>query len=214
MIFHQLQFGPMENFSYLIGDEKTKEVAIFDPGWEGEKYLDLLEKKSYTLKYIFLTHVHYDHSGQAQFLSDKTGATIVMSERLKEEKRGHAKFILPKKHQALKHNETTSFGNILVKSLEAPGHQDDHLIFIVGSTLSSNQYLITGDVLFVGSIGGLHFEYSMPEKMPQTLEMINTLSDTLMLCPGHDYGHVKMQTLGQEKKENPYLLDPLLALQN
>lgn len=208
MIFHQLQLGNMENFCHIIGDKKTNKVAIFDPGWEGKKILQFLEKNNYTLTHIFLTHVHYDHSGQADFLAQKTGAKIFLSEKTKEEKRGHPKFIVPQKFLPLCNHQIVMVGNVSVKTLDAPGHQDDHVIFIVGE-----KYLVTGDTLFVGSIGGLHFEYSVPKKMPNTLQMINTLPDDLLLCSGHDYGEVKMRTLGEEKKNNPYLMSPELALE-
>ena len=208
MIFHQLQLGHMENFCHIIGDAKTKEVAIFDPGWEGKKILQFLKEKEYTLTHIFLTHVHYDHSGQAEFLAQKTGATIYASETTNLEKRGHPKFVVPETFTPLSDKQIVKVGSVTVETINAPGHQDDHVIFVVGDL-----YLVTGDTLFIGNIGNVWFEYSVAEHMPATLKMINTLPEHLLLCTGHDYGEVPIRTLGEEKKTNRFLLNPQLALE-
>ena len=41
MIFKQIPVGPMQNFSYIIGDETTKDAAVVDAGWEVDKLIDI-----------------------------------------------------------------------------------------------------------------------------------------------------------------------------
>lgn len=202
MIFHQNLHGNMENFYHIIGDEKTKEVALFDPGWEGETIIRFLDTHGYILKGIFLTHFHYDHSGQADFISKKTGAPIYCTNLINEEKRKNKpgyNFILPKEYIIVSPDEVVKIGHMDIQNIHAPGHQDDHILFIVGDT-----YLITGDTLFIDGIGRLDLPFHAAHKMWETLERIKTLPGSLIVCPGHDYGSVKTRCLGEEKQHNPY----------
>lgn len=189
----------MENFYHIIGDEKSKEVAVFDPGWEGENILQFLKDHNYILKGIFLTHFHYDHSGQANFLSEKTKAPIYCTDLINEKKRIGYNFILPDKYISITPKNIVEIGEIKIENIYAPGHQDDHILFKVG-----NEYLVTGDTLFIEGIGRLDLPFHASDKMWHTLEMIRTLPDHLLVCPGHDYGSVTIRSLGEEKIHNPY----------
>ncbi|MEI7511245.1 MAG: MBL fold metallo-hydrolase [Candidatus Peregrinibacteria bacterium] len=117
----------------------------------------------------------------------------------------HGKWVVPQNFTPIS-GETQDFtslqfsiGKFPIQVYDAPGHQSDHLLFEIA------EYLFTGDTLFIGNIGGTHFEDSNPEEMQKTLKMISTLPDSLIVCPGHDYGAVPMRTLGEEKMLNPYL---------
>lgn len=65
----------LAEMAYLI--YSGSEAAIIDPLWEIEPYLQALEEKQLTLKYIFLTHFHADFVSGHYDLSIKTGAKIV-----------------------------------------------------------------------------------------------------------------------------------------
>jgi len=191
----------MENFSYCFGCKKTGEMAIVDAGFEPEKLLALSQEKQYRITKIFLTHVHYDHSGGADWLSKKTGASIFLSEksRWKYGETEKHNWILPENPSFLSENQEISFGEVKGKSIPSPGHQNDHLLFQWG------EYLCTGDTLFIGRIGRTDFVDSDPEAMQKTLQMIQKFPNNLLICPGHNYGEVPLRRLGEEKKKNPFL---------
>ena len=65
---------------------------------------------------------------------------------------------------------------------------------------------MTGDTLFVGTIGRCDFPYSSPQDLFRSLAKIKKLDDETVIYPGHDYGASSSNTLGAEKKTNPYLL--------
>ena len=201
MIFEQIKVGEMENFVYLVGDEKSREIAVIDAGFEPEKIIAAAKKHGKITK-IFLTHFHYDHSGAAEILAEKTGAEIFGSgksawKRGKNETRGAWK--IPEKVTAIDENSEISIGEIPGTVLEIPGHQNDHLGFLFG------KYFFSGDTVFVGRIGRTDFADSDPAKMRESLRKIAKLPDDLILSPGHDYGVVPRRTLGEEKRENEFL---------
>ena len=47
MIFEQIEVGNMQNFSYIIGDENSKQAAIIDAGWEAEKLVEKTKNKDF-----------------------------------------------------------------------------------------------------------------------------------------------------------------------
>ena len=55
MIFEQIPVGQMQNFSYLIGDEDSKEAAIVDPGWEVDKIINTASRHDLGIKFILIT---------------------------------------------------------------------------------------------------------------------------------------------------------------
>ncbi|HII66219.1 TPA: MBL fold metallo-hydrolase, partial [Candidatus Woesearchaeota archaeon] len=80
MILEQIPIGPMQNFGYVLGDGKTKEGAIVDPGWDADTLLSAAKRHGLLIKKIILTHAHYDHVKALQEMVDKTKAEVVIHE--------------------------------------------------------------------------------------------------------------------------------------
>src|ERR1043165_5559939 len=64
----------------VIGDEKTHEAMVIDPGGQIEEILEVLRQEKLTLKQIVITHAHIDHVGGAMKLKAATGAPILMNQ--------------------------------------------------------------------------------------------------------------------------------------
>ena len=199
MFFEQIPVGTMKNFSYLVGDAEKKVCACIDPGWEAEKILEKACQAEIKISLILLTHTHADHSGAAEALSKRTDAPIFTSNKIPQWKETHPKFCVPKNIQGISEKERLSVGNIAIEVLETPGHQSDHLAFIIGN------YLFTGDTLFIDTIGRTDLEDSEENKMKESLKKISHLRDNLIVCPGHDYGSKPLRKLREEKIYNPFL---------
>ena len=76
MILQQIAVGPMQNFSYLLGDRDTLTAAIIDPGWEADTLYRHASDQGLTIGKILLTHTHFDHIGALADLQSMTAATI------------------------------------------------------------------------------------------------------------------------------------------
>ena len=63
LIIEQIEIGPMQNFTYIIGCKATREVVIVDPAWDVKSLVEHVENKDYTIKAAFATHYHPDHVG-------------------------------------------------------------------------------------------------------------------------------------------------------
>ena len=63
LIIEQIQIGPMQNFAYLVGCKRTREIAVVDPAWDIDGLLDFINEKDYKLTAALVTHYHPDHCG-------------------------------------------------------------------------------------------------------------------------------------------------------
>ena len=136
MIFKQVPVGTFQNFSYIIGDEKTKVAALVDPAWEVDKLLKLCDDLGLKVVYVINTHSHSDHTQGNNTAVQRTGAKVI----------AHEQSPVPK-DVGVKDGDTFNVGSLKVKVLHTPGHCPDHICLL------SNGKLLTGDILFVGECG-------------------------------------------------------------
>ena len=196
MIFEQIPVGHMQNFSYLIGDEKTKEGAVVDPGWDIAKILAIAKKHYLNVKIILVTHSHYDHIDSVKEIVDATGAIVYVHKRDSSE-------ILNKgvdKIKMVDEGDEISVGKVKIKVLHTPGHSPGSVCYLVDNKL------ITGDMLFVENIGRTDLPGGNPRIMSQSLKRLKKLDENIEVYPGHDYGSKKHSTIGHEKKNNPHMV--------
>ena len=196
MIFEQIPVGHMQNFSYLIGDEAAKEAAIVDPGWDIDKLLSAAKKHDLKVKFILVTHSHYDHIQQVKDLFDATDATVYVHEEDSEEIKNKG----IEKIKTVGEGDTINIGKIKIKVLHTPGHTPGSVCYLIDNRL------ITGDTLFVGNIGRTDLPRGNPGIMSSTLKRLKKLDDSIEVYPGHDYGSTKSSTIKREKKTNPHMV--------
>lgn len=196
MIFEQIPVGNMQNFSYLIGDEKSREAAIVDPGWETKKILEISRKHDLEVKYIFVTHSHYDHIDAIKEIVDATGALVFVHINDSEEIKNRG----IKKIKTVDEGDEINIGKVKVKVLHTPGHTQGSVCYLAGNKL------VTGDTLFVGNVGRTDLPGGDPWVLSESLKRLKKLDEKMEVYPGHDYGSRKHSTIGHEKKHNPHMV--------
>ena len=184
----------MENFAYLIGDEKAGLAAVVDPAWDIQKILELARKNGLRVIYAINTHHHPDHTSGNDEIVKATGAKIVAHEAS-----GNRKDI------AAKDGETLRLGSLELKLIHTPGHSPDHMCVLVDGKL------MTGDTLFVGECGRTDLPGGSSEQLYGSLfNKLMKLPDHIEVYPGHNYGPKPHSTIGYEKTHN-YVLKPRTA---
>jgi len=195
MVFEQIPVGQMQNFCYLVGDEGSKEAAVVDPGWEVEKILNIAKKHDLDIKYILITHSHYDHIDGVKEINEKTGAIVYVHEEdfLAVEKLNIENI------KKIKDDDIIDIGKLKIKVLHTPGHSPGSVCYLIENKL------ITGDMLFVEGMGRIDLPGANKENMFNSLQKLKKLDDTIEIYPGHDYGSKISSTIGYEKKNNTYM---------
>ena len=140
MIFEQIPVGQMQNFAYVIGDEKTKEAAVVDPAWELNKILNIAKKHNLKINKILITHTDFDHIEGVKEMSDLTGAVVYVHKNGENDLRN----LGINKIKAIDEGDEIDIGKIKISVLYAPGHKPSCVCFLFGTNK-----LLTGDTLFV-----------------------------------------------------------------
>lgn len=165
------------NYVYLLYDDVSKECAIVDPAWDISELEAEIEKNCMKLKYILLTHSHYDHINKAEYFTNKYSALTVMSEAEAE----YYDFY-PPNSSLINDNDTLMLGEFQIKCILTPGHTEGSLCFLCGG------FLFSGDTLFTDGCGFCIGKGADSEKMFYSIQKLKQLipMDTIVY-PGHKF---------------------------
>lgn len=195
----QLEVGPMQNFIYLIGDREKRECVIVDPAWEVDRVLSEADQDGMKIVAGLVTHAHFDHvNGLDDFLKRVHGKIYCH--------RGEAEFLKAWRSELkpVASGEKLAVGEIEITFLHTPGHTPGSQCFLI------QDQLVSGDTLFIGSCGRCDLPGGDPEQMYFSLKRLAELDEKTLLYPGHNYSEKPTSTLGEEKRQNPYLQSPSL----
>jgi len=195
MAIEQLKIG-LDNFSYIVYCSNEKEALIVDPSYDASKALDFIKKNNLKLKYVVITHYHFDHTEDITTIKKLfPDVKIIASEE-------DGKKLNEKVDMFVIDGQKLKLGNINLQFLLTPGHTPGGLCIIV-----DNQAILTGDTLFIGDCGRTDLPGGNIIQMFKSLqEKIKVLPDHLVVYPGHDYGEKPFDTLGNQKRKNKTLL--------
>ena len=182
--------GPIRANCYVVFDEKTCEAAVIDPGSFDCEVKNAIN--GLTVKYIILTHGHFDHILGAGDLKENTGALLLIHE-LDEEcltkssanllgDFSFGKEINLKADRLIKDGDKITFGDITLKVIHTPGHSKGSITLVC----EEEKVLFTGDTLFAGGIGRTDFYGSNPTDMRKSVMKLMSLEGDYHVYPGHD----------------------------
>jgi len=205
MILARLVVGPLQVNCFILADEKTKEAVVIDPGEDAGDILKIIRDKGLKVKFIVNTHAHFDHVGANKMIKDATGAQILLHEadaRLLASTPDQARAFgmrapsSPPPDRMVKHGDTIVAGEVSLKVLHTPGHSPG------GISLLEQGMVFTGDALFAGSIGRTDlFDGDLHTLLHSIRTNLMTLPDDTKVFSGHG----PASTIGEERRENPFL---------
>ena len=205
MILTRITVGPLEVNCYLIIDENTREAAVIDPGDDADAILGVIRQEKVEVKYIINTHGHFDHVGANAVLKAATGAVALLhrddAELLGDAVDQGAIFGMtvtapPPPDRFLEDGEALRVGDLSLTILHTPGHSRG------GISVFANGVVFTGDALFAGSIGRTDFPGGdLMTLITSIRNKLLTLPDDTKVFPGHG----PESTIGDERRENPFL---------
>lgn len=202
----QIQCGEMANYVYLIGDPASRQAAVVDPAWDVERVLQVARTDGYTISKVLITHTHQDHTGGELFGHSIPGVVELL------EKLDVPVYVHKTETHILKNVPASSKvptenlqvidlgGEVRITLLHTPGHTPGSQCFLV------QDRLVSGDTLFIGACGRVDLPKSSPQDMYDSLvNKLMRLDDATILYPGHNYAPRPTSTIGEERRQNPYV---------
>ncbi len=197
-----MQVGPIGTNCYFLQDEESGLMAIIDPGDDWERILHQVKKAEGEVKYILLTHGHYDHTTAVPDLVKALPGVQVYIHKADANGAGSQLFPLAAQVKDLNNydeGDTLTLGSLTIEVLHTPGHSKGSVTLKVGDVL------FTGDTLFCGSCGRTDLRGGSYEEIMESLKRLGELEGDFHVCPGHD----RTSTLERERKYNPFLLEAM-----
>ena len=201
----RINAGEFGSNCWLVIDDNTNEAVIIDPSPEISVIEKALSERGVTLKYILLTHGHFDHMTSVDTLRDLTGAPLcvhkddaecLVNSKLNVYRTFMAEDLIFRPADILLSDEDVlSFGNLSIKVMHTPGHSKGSVCYFIDDSL------FTGDTLFDCSIGRSDLPGGDMAELISSLKKIAAIDGDYKIYTGHGSN----TTLEKQKKFNVYL---------
>ena len=205
---HQFTLGPLDNNSFLLADEGSKEAFIIDPSFDPKPILDTVREQGLSVKAILLTHAHFDHIAGIGYLYAllpqpldiglsnldaplyaNSGNDMLYGFNIGE---------LPYVTLHLSHGQNLTLGSEKIAVRSVPGHTPGHVLFYIPSIGAA----LCGDLIFKSGVGRTDLPGGEFETLIASIQtQVFTLPCETILYPGHG----PETTVMDEMDNNPFL---------
>ena len=192
---------------YLVTDEGTGESLLIDPGSYGERQKEYIKSQGVeSLRYILLTHGHFDHMLGVERFRNAFGGQVVVHEEdadklssaqgsLYSRFEREIPFASAEADLKVRDGDRLPFGGGEIEVIHTPGHSKGSVCYKLGDVIFS------GDTLFRCSVGRTDFPDSDGREMLSSLKKLSAIEGECKIYPGHEGA----TTLSFEKNYNPYM---------
>ncbi len=211
----QFTFGPVQENTYVLYDEASREAAIVDPGCmrhsEEDQLRDFIEEQGLEPKLLLCTHQHFDHVWGAAYVLRTWPGLLAYANRIDFEKlplpsdqlKGYGiplplEDVPESRYTMVEQDDTIQLGGETLRVLFVPGHAPGHIAFYA----ADSGILLSGDTLLLGTIGRTDFWYGDYDQLLAAIKaQYMPLPDETIVFSGHG----PETTIGHERRHNSCL---------
>jgi hydroxyacylglutathione hydrolase len=205
--------GPVQENAYIVrADATSSRALLIDPGEEPQRLLEAVAALGVEVEAILITHCHFDHIGAVAPLARASGAPVycpqievpLLKDIMMWTPPGFGPFENWDPEHALAGGERLTLAGIDIEVLFTPGHSPGHLTYAIAPAGLPAAALLSGDVLFQGSVGRTDLpggDWNVLERSIGVL--VERFAGETAVYPGH----MGVTTVGRELQSNPFLAD-------
>lgn len=220
MFFHQRFIPGLAIYSYIVGDENTKEAAVIDPTRDVDEFIEIAKREGLHINHVLETHVHADFVSGSREMKDRLGEDVTI----------HASGLGGKDwtpsyaDHVVQDGDEVKMGSVRLKAIHTPGHTLEHVSWaLFDDTRSADTpwLIFTGDFVFVGDVGrpdllGEEARKVLAHQLYQSVfGKLPPIPDFTEIFPGHGAGSLcgkaigsrASSTLGYERRFNTALIE-------
>ena len=190
LVFEQIRAGGDRNFGYLLGDRDARQAVLIDPSYAPELFVSRADEQGLAVTHIINTHGHEDHVNGNAAATSLTGAAIAAHPACPS---------CP--GVSISDGDELTIGSLRLQFMYVPGHAADHVTVFE----TAHRILITGDLIFVGKVGGTRSDDDARTEWLSLQRVLAAIPDDATIWPGHDYGARPSSTIALERETNPFL---------
>jgi glyoxylase-like metal-dependent hydrolase (beta-lactamase superfamily II) len=192
-----------ETNCWMIAADGTDDAVVVDPGFAPERVHEMLRTEGKRPVAVLATHGHYDHVGSAAAFCGRDlpfhiheADVPALTDPLGWGAGYETPAIPVAQVRTLTDGDVLMFAGFRIEVLHTPGHTPGSVCF------RTDGWVLSGDLVFAGTIGRSDFPNSSSEDMAASLDRFLELPDELDVLPGHG----PRTTVARERERNPYLV--------
>ena len=188
MIVKEFVKTPLKNNNYVVADPDTKEAVLIDCSHPDDEIMDWIKAQGFHLRYILLTHGHFDHVLGVNYYKEHYGVDAYLPEKDLPVLNRANEYIGILGLKDIKIPEVKTFdekhifkvGKYPIEVIPTPGHTMGGVCYL------SDGNLFAGDTLFHGTYGRTDLPESDDATMQKSLKtLFEKLPDDTPVYPGH-----------------------------
>ena len=205
MILEIITVGALEVNCYVLASAPGAEAIIIDPGDQVHKIKKVLADHNLKPVAVVNTHGHVDHIGcddkfGVPVFIHKLDAALLEDSSLNLSSFLNMPFTVHSDIRMVEEADIIELGGLNLKVIHVPGHTPGGVALLLMN--QRNGILFSGDSLFYRSIGRTDFRGGDNQLLVKSIkEKLFSLPDDTIVYPGHG----PATTIGEEKRENPYI---------
>lgn len=191
--------------TYICYDDETHEAAVIDAGNKPDDVNKLVIENGLDVRYIILTHAHYDHIfyveqykmlyPKAPVVLHKDDSSFMQNPRLNASIYFGPEKRFPECDMTVSDMSRLPLGSGELVFFSTPGHTTGSVCIQAGSLL------FTGDTLFYGGFGRTDLGAGDMDQLAASIDRLYDMDPDLCVLPGHG----TKSTIGYEKENNPFI---------